>query len=35
MMREFPCTTEISRTVYDARHAMHKVLKGDRTIGWS
>ncbi|KAA0911867.1 3-deoxy-7-phosphoheptulonate synthase AroG [Pusillimonas sp. ANT_WB101] len=29
IMREFACTTAISATVYDARKAVHKVLKGD------
>jgi 3-deoxy-7-phosphoheptulonate synthase len=28
-MREFPCTTDISRTVYKTRHAVHDILRGD------
>ncbi|HUG59510.1 MAG TPA: 3-deoxy-7-phosphoheptulonate synthase AroG [Candidimonas sp.] len=28
VMREFPCTTEISATVYDARQALHNILQG-------
>lgn len=28
VMREFPCTTEISATVYDARQALHNILHG-------
>ncbi|HUH60768.1 MAG TPA: 3-deoxy-7-phosphoheptulonate synthase AroG [Candidimonas sp.] len=28
VMREFPCTTEISTTVYDARQALHNILQG-------
>src|SRR5690554_3266715 len=33
-MREFPCTTDISATVYDARHAVHDILHGtdDRLV---
>src|SRR3546814_530725 len=27
-MREFPCTSEISATVYGARHALHDILHG-------
>ncbi|AEC20075.1 phospho-2-dehydro-3-deoxyheptonate aldolase,Phe-sensitive [Pusillimonas sp. T7-7] len=34
IMREFPCTTGISSTVYDARHAIHDILHGsdDRLV---
>jgi 3-deoxy-7-phosphoheptulonate synthase len=34
VMREFPCTTDISATVYDARHAVHDILHGtdDRLV---
>ncbi|MBF6617849.1 MAG: 3-deoxy-7-phosphoheptulonate synthase AroG [Candidimonas sp.] len=34
VMREFPCTTAISATVYDARHAIHDILEGtdDRLV---
>lgn len=34
VMREFPCTADISRTVHDARHAIHNVLYGadDRLV---
>lgn len=34
VMREFPCTTDISSTVYDARRAVHDVLHGsdDRLV---
>lgn len=28
VMREFPCTTEISATVYSARQALHGILQG-------
>ncbi|MFW7343485.1 3-deoxy-7-phosphoheptulonate synthase AroG [Pollutimonas sp. H1-120] len=28
VMREFPCTTGISATVYGARHALHDILQG-------
>jgi len=28
VMREFPCTTGISSTVYAARHALHDILEG-------
>jgi 3-deoxy-7-phosphoheptulonate synthase len=28
-MREFPCTTDISRTVYKTRHAVHDIRRGD------
>jgi 3-deoxy-7-phosphoheptulonate synthase len=28
-MREFPCTTDISRTVYKTRHAVHDILRGE------
>lgn len=28
VMREFPCTTEISTTVYDARRGLHNILQG-------
>jgi 3-deoxy-7-phosphoheptulonate synthase len=33
-MREFPCTTDISTTVYDARRAVHNILQGtdDRLV---
>src|SRR5690606_2996714 len=27
-MREFPCTTAISSTVYGARNALHRILDG-------
>ena len=29
VMREFPCSSEISKTVYGARQAVHKVLHGE------
>lgn len=29
VMREFPCTTEISHTVHHARHAIHEILHGN------
>ncbi|NYT37104.1 3-deoxy-7-phosphoheptulonate synthase AroG [Allopusillimonas soli] len=29
VMREFPCTTAISSTVYDARRAAHRILHGE------
>jgi len=29
VMREFPCTSEISSTVYQTRHAVHDILRGD------
>lgn len=29
VMREFPCTTGISKTVHDTRRAIHKILQGD------
>jgi len=34
VMREFPCTPDISRTVHDARHAIHNILYGtdDRLV---
>lgn len=34
IMREFPCTPEVSRGVYEARHAVHDVLQGrdDRLV---
>lgn len=34
VMREFPCTAEVSGTVYDARRAVHKVLhdQDDRLV---
>lgn len=34
VMREFPCTTDISTTVYDARRAVHNILQGtdDRLV---
>lgn len=34
IMREFPCTTEVSATVYGARHAVHDILQGidDRLV---
>ncbi len=34
VMREFPCTTEISSTVHDARRAVHNILerKDDRLV---
>jgi 3-deoxy-7-phosphoheptulonate synthase len=28
-MHEFPCTSDISRTVYHTRHAVHDILRGD------
>ncbi|WP_322996889.1 3-deoxy-7-phosphoheptulonate synthase AroG [Castellaniella sp.] len=28
VMREFPCTPEISRTVHNSRHAVHNMLQG-------
>jgi 3-deoxy-7-phosphoheptulonate synthase len=34
VMREFPCTNDISRTVHDTRRAVHNVLQGkdDRLV---
>lgn len=29
VMREFPCTDDISATVYQARHRVHDILRGD------
>lgn len=29
IMREYPCSTDISSTVYDARRAVHNILQGD------
>ncbi len=28
VMREFPCTPDISRTVHNSRHAVHNMLQG-------
>src|SRR5690606_24011997 len=34
LMREFPCTAEVSDTVYNARQAVHRILHGmdDRLV---